>query len=153
MGGNIYTYVTMLGKISISDDGNGHISGIYLPSCNLPCMTERESHVIKEAANQIEEYLVGKRTIFDVPCILEGTEFQESVWRELVNIPYGTTRSYSEIAKRIGRPGAARAVGTACGANPIPLIIPCHRVAATNGLGGYAGGLSMKKRLLEIEGL
>ena len=81
-----------------------------------------------------------------------GTDFQRKVWREIEKIPLGKTRTYAEIAKAIGSPGAARAVGSACGANPIPLFVPCHRVVASNGgLGGFSGGLDIKKKLLRLE--
>ncbi len=83
---------------------------------------------------------------------LEGTDFQKAVWKELQKIPRGQTRTYGEIAKAIGRPNAVRAVGAACGANPVPLFIPCHRVVAQNGLGGFGAGLPWKKLLLELEG-
>jgi len=83
---------------------------------------------------------------------LEGTDFQKAVWNALKKIPRGQTRTYGEIAAAIGRPGAVRAVGTACGANPVPLFIPCHRVVAKNGLGGFGSGLPWKKLLLELEG-
>ena len=82
-----------------------------------------------------------------------GTDFQRKVWREIEKIPLGRTKTYLEIAKAIGKPGAARAVGSACGANPIPLFVPCHRVVASNGgLGGFSGGLDIKKKLLRLEG-
>ncbi|HAP00257.1 MAG TPA: cysteine methyltransferase [Fibrobacteres bacterium] len=82
-----------------------------------------------------------------------GTEFQRKVWREIEKIPLGKTRTYADIAKAIGKPGASRAVGSACGANPIPLFVPCHRVVASNGgLGGFSGGLDIKKKLLRLEG-
>lgn len=83
-----------------------------------------------------------------------GTDFQRKVWREIEKIPMGKTKTYLEIAKAIGKPGAARAVGSACGANPIPLFVPCHRVVASNGgLGGFSGGLDIKKKLLRLEGV
>jgi methylated-DNA-[protein]-cysteine S-methyltransferase len=153
MAGGIQTYMTFIGKVSISDDGMGNIDGIFLPNTNLPFKESKESPVMKKAAKQIDEYLTGKRKVFDVPLSFSGTDFQMSVWDDLRNIPYGKTTSYMDIAKRIGRPNAYRAVGNACGANPIPLIIPCHRVIASNGLGGFLGGLAMKKKLLEIEGI
>ncbi|MDR0309516.1 MAG: methylated-DNA--[protein]-cysteine S-methyltransferase [Candidatus Methanoplasma sp.] len=107
-----------------------------------------------EAECQINEYLTGKRTVFDIPINAEGTDFQKSVWREISRISYGEAISYKDIAERIGRPNSYRAVGNACGANPIPLIIPCHRVIASDGgLGGFGGGLSLKKKLREIEGI
>ena len=105
------------------------------------------------AVTQIHEYLEGKRRRFELPLDLRGTAFQREVWEELLRIPYGETRSYAEVARAIGRPSAVRAVGTANGANPIPLIVPCHRVVATGGkLGGYGGGLPLKARLLALEG-
>jgi len=153
MGGGIQTYMTIIGMVSITDDGDGNIDGVYLPNSNLPVRECRECSVMVRAARQIDEFLTGKRTSFDLPLKTEGTDFQKSVWDELCNIPYGETASYSDIAKRIGRPGAYRAVGNACSANPIPLIIPCHRVISSNGLGGFAGGLALKKKLMSIEGI
>ncbi len=101
---------------------------------------------------QVCEYLEGKRRDFDLHLDLRGTEFQRAVWDELCRIPFGATQSYRDVARAIGRPQAVRAVGTANGANPIPLIVPCHRVVATGGkLGGYGGGLDLKRRLLAME--
>jgi methylated-DNA-[protein]-cysteine S-methyltransferase len=101
---------------------------------------------------QIEEYFQGRRTSFDFPLDLSGTEFQVSVWRELLEIPYGQTRTYGEIAKKLGKPRAARAVGMANHDNRIPIVVPCHRVVGHDGsLTGYAGGLHMKQQLLNIE--
>ncbi|MCL2317485.1 MAG: methylated-DNA--[protein]-cysteine S-methyltransferase [Methanomassiliicoccaceae archaeon] len=153
MNGGIFTYVTLIGKVSISDDGNGNIDGVYLPNSNLPFREQKESPIIKEAAHQIDEYLLGKRKAFSIDLVTVGTEFQKAVWNEISKIPYGQTASYSELAKRIGRPNAYRAVGNACNSNPMPLIIPCHRVVASNDLGGYGGGLTLKKKLMDIEGI
>ena len=101
---------------------------------------------------QIEEYFQGKRTEFDFPLDFDGTPFQVSVWQELLNIPYGETRTYGEIAKKLGKPGAARAVGMANHDNRIPIVVPCHRVVGHDGsLTGYAGGLHIKQQLLTIE--
>jgi methylated-DNA-[protein]-cysteine S-methyltransferase len=101
---------------------------------------------------QIEEYFQGRRTTFDFPLDLSGTEFQVAVWRELLEIPYGQTRTYGEIAKKLGKPRAARAVGMANHDNRIPIVVPCHRVVGHDGsLTGYAGGLRMKQQLLNIE--
>ena len=101
---------------------------------------------------QILEFLEGKRTSFDIPLDLRGTEFQCDVYREVAAISYGETRSYSEIAQAVGRASAVRAVGAANAANPIPLVVPCHRVIASSGhLQGYAGGLDTKARLLAME--
>jgi O-6-methylguanine DNA methyltransferase len=104
------------------------------------------------AAVQIVEYLEGKRTAFDLPLDLRGTAFQLEVWRALLAIPYGETRSYREVASAVGRKAAVRAVGTANGANPLAIVVPCHRVIAADGsLGGYGGGLELKARLLAME--
>ena len=106
----------------------------------------------RAAIGQVLEYLDGKRTEFDLPLDLRGTPFQHSVWEKLLEIPYGETRSYQEIARAVCRPRALRAVGNANGANPVSLVVPCHRVVASGGkLGGYAGGLSLKARLLAME--
>jgi len=102
---------------------------------------------------QLAEYFAGTRREFDLRLAPEGTPFERSVWEELRRIPFGETRSYGEIAQAIGRPGAARAVGRANGANPIPIVVPCHRVIGADGsLTGFGGGLEAKSRLLEIEG-
>lgn len=101
---------------------------------------------------QINEYLCGSRTSFAVPLDLRGTPFQIGVWRTLLAIPFGATRNYSEIATNMGRPTAVRAVGAANGANPIPIIVPCHRVVGKDGtLTGYRGGMQMKAELLRLE--
>jgi O-6-methylguanine DNA methyltransferase len=105
-----------------------------------------------EAARQLDEYFSGRRRQFDLPLDLEGTEFQQRVWRSVSAIPYGQTRSYAQIAATIGSPKAVRAVGAANGANPVAIIVPCHRVIASGGgLGGYGGGLELKRRLLALE--
>ena len=104
------------------------------------------------AVGQVLEYLAGKRREFDLPLDVRGTEFQRSVYDALLRIPYGETRTYGDIAREIGSPKAVRAVGTANGANPVSLVVPCHRVIATGGtLGGYGGGLPLKRRLLAME--
>lgn len=102
---------------------------------------------------QLEEYFDGTRQRFDVELGAKGTDFQHIVWDALVRIPYGETVSYGELARRIGRPQASRAVGLANGANPLPIIVPCHRVIGSDGsLTGFGGGLDLKRRLLELEG-
>ncbi len=113
---------------------------------------EYEDEIISKTKSQIDEYLGGKRQKFDIPILLLGTDFQKQVWNELLNIEYGKTASYLDIAKRIDNPKAVRAVASANGANSIALIVPCHRVVETNGkLGGYGGGLAAKKYLLKLE--
>lgn len=109
---------------------------------------------LADLETQLGEYLAGERRVFDVPLDPRGTPFQIAVWRELLNIPHGQTRSYQDVAVAIGRPTAVRAVGAANGSNPIPIIIPCHRVIGRDGsLTGYGGGLPMKERLLCLEGV
>ncbi|MDK2823981.1 MAG: methylated-DNA-[protein]-cysteine S-methyltransferase [Clostridia bacterium] len=103
---------------------------------------------------QFQEYFQGQRKTFNLPLDLRGTDFQMSVWRALQEIPYGTTKSYLEIAQLVNKPAAVRAVGAANGANPIPIVVPCHRVIGKNGLlTGYRGGLEIKEELLKIEGI
>jgi methylated-DNA-[protein]-cysteine S-methyltransferase len=107
---------------------------------------------LPELERQMAEFFAGKRKDFDLPLAPKGTEFQKAVWHELLKIPFGETRTYQQIANLLRQPAATRAVGAANGANPIALIIPCHRVIGSNGkLTGYAGGLDMKSRLLEFE--
>ncbi|WP_271712404.1 methylated-DNA--[protein]-cysteine S-methyltransferase [Anaeromicropila herbilytica] len=115
---------------------------------------KRETPIIQEAYQQLLEYFSGTRTKFELSISPEGTEFQKKVWNALRDIPYGETRSYKEIATFIGNEKASRAVGNANNKNPIPIIIPCHRVIGANGkLVGYAGGLDKKKKLLDIEAI
>jgi O-6-methylguanine DNA methyltransferase len=105
------------------------------------------------AINELNEYFAGKRREFSVPLDLRGTEFQKKCWQALLDIPYGKTRSYAQIAKTVGCPRGFRAVGMANHDNPVPIIVPCHRVLASDGtLGGYGGGLDVKRKLLELEG-
>ena len=112
----------------------------------------RSEKPFTEARRQLGEYFAGKRRAFDLPIEPEGTPFQLEVLRELRNIPYGSTASYGDVAKRLGRPRAARAVGAANGRNPLPIVIPCHRVVGSNGsLTGFGGGLATKQALLELE--
>ncbi len=110
---------------------------------------------LKAAREAITAYLEGKARSFDVPLDLDGhPSFRMKVWEVLRTIPYGRARSYGWVARKVGKPRAARAVGAACGANPVPLLVPCHRVVAGDGsLGGFSGGLSNKKRLLKLEGV
>ncbi len=106
-----------------------------------------------EVRRQLDAYFSRRRRRFDLPLAPRGTPFQRRVWRALTEIPYGQVISYGELARRVGNPRAARAVGAANGANPIAIIIPCHRVVAANGIGGYGGGLEIKRRLLALEGV
>lgn len=110
--------------------------------------------VLEQAARELSEYFSGTRREFTVPLAPEGSDFQQKVWAALRSVPYGTTASYKDIAVQTGKPGAAVAVGQANSKNPIPIIIPCHRIIGTNGkLTGYTGGLHIKKALLRLEGI
>jgi methylated-DNA-[protein]-cysteine S-methyltransferase len=117
-----------------------------------PTAPQGDSAAIASAAIQLEQYFAGERTGFDVTLELVGTPFERRVWEEVRAIPYGETATYAEIARRIGRPDACRAVGRANGRNPIAVIVPCHRVVGSDGsLTGYAGGIEMKRALLDLE--
>ena len=113
---------------------------------------EKDDSVLKETRKQLDEYFNMKRKKFDIPLLMVGSEFQKSVWRALLTIPYGKTASYLELSKTVGNEKAVRAVANANGANAIGIIVPCHRIIGINGkLTGYAGGLPLKKKLLELE--
>ncbi len=113
---------------------------------------ERDDAVFGPAVQQLKEYFAGQRTEFDLPLAMAGTEFQQAVWAGLREIPYGETVSYGQLADRIGRPRAVRAVGLANGRNPVSIIVPCHRVVGSSGdLTGYGGGLERKRFLLDLE--
>jgi methylated-DNA-[protein]-cysteine S-methyltransferase len=113
---------------------------------------QENSAPLKPVISQLNAYFAGELETFDLPLAPEGTPFQQSVWRELREIPFGETISYGELAQRIGNPKASRAVGLANGSNPIPIVIPCHRVIGSNGkLTGYGGGLPIKEKLLALE--
>lgn len=122
---------------------------------SLPLETwEHSEKPFRETIRQLKAYFKGKLTHFDLDVDGDGTEFQQRVWRELCNVPYGETVSYGEIAKAIGRPTASRAVGMANGRNPISIVVPCHRIIGSNGkLVGYGGGLDRKTKLLRLEGV
>lgn len=147
----IFYYNTIIGKIGIVDNGT-EITHILFETSKIPDATEKETENIKKASLELKEFFTGKRQVFDIRINPNGTDFQKKVWHELVRIPYGETRTYKEIAEMIGNPNASRAVGMANNRNPIPIIIPCHRVVGSDQkLVGYAGGLDIKKRLLDIE--
>ncbi len=119
-----------------------------------PGASTEARQMLAQAATQLAEYFAGRRREFTLPLAPRGTAFQIAVWQQLRRIPYGRIISYGELAKRIDRPQAVRAVGAANGANPIAIIVPCHRVIGAAGrLTGYGGGLSLKRHLLELEGL
>ena len=113
---------------------------------------EQDDEVLEKARRQLDEYFAGLRRKFDIPLLMVGTGFQKRVWKALMSIPCGATSTYGQIAEDIGNPRAVRAVGGACGANPISIIVPCHRIIGSSGeLVGYGGGLAVKRRLLELE--
>lgn len=114
---------------------------------------EKDTQLLQETRSQLMAYLEGKLQTFDLPLFYAGTDFQQTVWNALMEIPYGQTISYLDLAKKLGNQGAIRAVATANGANALSIIVPCHRVIGENGqLTGYAGGLPAKRKLLELEG-
>jgi methylated-DNA-[protein]-cysteine S-methyltransferase len=113
---------------------------------------QRDPGALATIVEQLEEYFAGERRTFDIELDLRGTPFQRAVWGQLLTIPYGSTRSYGELARTIGRPDRARAVGAAVGATPVPIIVPCHRMIGADGsLTGYGGGLPRKRALLDLE--
>lgn len=151
-----YRYLnTPIGDLLLAGDDDG-LSQIGFPKGKMrrdpePDWIFNEKPFV-EACRQLEEYFAGSRKEFDLPLHLSGTDFQVLVLKELQQIPYGETTSYGDIAKRIGRPKAMRAVGAANGRNPIPIIIPCHRVIGSSGdLTGFGGGLDTKEALLRLE--
>lgn len=118
----------------------------------LGVLQARSNALIEQTTQQLQDYIAGTRKAFDIPVYWRGTPFQQQAWQALCDIPYGQTRSYAEQAQCIGKPKAVRAVGRANGLNPLAIIVPCHRVIATSGkLTGYAGGLDVKRYLLELE--
>jgi len=137
-----------IGPLGVTKNEEGAITEITF----RPKFDARASGGFDDVAKQLDEYFAGKRKTFDLPLAPKGTPFQLSVWNELLAIPYGSTRSYQEVANAIGRPAATRAVGAANGANPIPIVVPCHRVIGANGsLTGFGGGIDVKRRLLALE--
>jgi methylated-DNA-[protein]-cysteine S-methyltransferase len=157
---NSFTYVeSPIGPLLLRCDGEA-LTGLYMDLPSLPprardTWTEDASAgPLPQAVRQLSEYFAGTRREFDLPLRLEGTAFQQRVWRGLTEIPYGATWSYGQLAKRIGNPNASRAVGLANGRNPISILVPCHRVIGADGsLTGYGGGLERKRWLLAHEGL
>ena len=146
------TYDTVIGKIII-EESEEKISRIEIVNGTENFDgKEEETELINKTYKELDEYFRGKRKTFDIPLKIEGTEFQKKVWNALLEIPYGETRSYLDIAKRVGNPKASRAVGMANHNNKIIIIIPCHRVIGSNKkLIGYAGGLDVKEKLLKLE--
>ena len=143
-----------IGWLGLADDGRG-ISRVCFAGDSEPAGGDTDGTVLtRQAAAELAEYFAGTRRTFTVPLSPKGTDFQLAVWQALREIPYGQTRTYGEIARAIGRPGAARAVGMANHANPLLILTPCHRVVGKDGrLTGFACGLEVKRQLLELEGI
>jgi methylated-DNA-[protein]-cysteine S-methyltransferase len=147
-----------IGRLLLSTDGEA-LTGIYMDPPDEPSpemkgwIPDAGAGVLPETARQLAEYFGGSRREFDLPMRLAGTEFQRRVWKHLTDIRYGETQSYGELARRVGNANASRAVGLANGRNPIPILVPCHRVIGADGsLTGYGGGLERKRWLLAHEG-
>lgn len=143
-----YTFISDIGEITVIADEN-YIKAVQFGKSEY---VNKKTPLISEAVNQLQEYFKGDRKVFTVPLKPDGTDFQRKVWKALTEIPYGQTASYGEIAEKIGKSGGARAVGNANNKNPIAIMIPCHRVIGANGsLTGYAAGIDIKKKLLDLE--
>jgi len=148
------TLLTPVGVLSLEADETG-LTAIHFPgrSPDEP-KASNTSDLLAEAGRELQAYFEGRLTAFSVPLNWRGTPFQETVWRALMDIPYGETVSYGEIARAIGRPKSARPVGGAVGRNPLPIIVPCHRVIGSDqSLTGFTGGIDIKVALLKQEGL
>ena len=156
---NAYSYFeSPIGRLLLTSDGTA-LTGLYMEPSRKAQSTDGWTEDVTVAplsttVRQLAEYFDGTRREFDLPLRLQGTTFQTRVWRELTEIPYGETRSYGQLAKRIDKPSASRAVGLANGRNPISILVPCHRVIGADGsLTGYGGGIERKRWLLAHEGL
>ncbi len=129
------------------------VGGKHVPAIDASWREEAGFPLFARCLAQVEEYLAGERGRFELPLAPKGTPFQQRVWREIAKVPFGETITYAQLAARAGAPGSARAAGAATGRNPLSLVIPCHRIVATDGsLTGYAGGLARKEKLLALEG-
>ena len=152
------TLETPVGRIQLAVNGAGTLVEILLPNrSRKPSAPEPlppgAASGMREAQRQLIEYFHGTRRRFDLTLELHGSPFEQRVWMKLLDIPYGATASYGRIAEQLGLANGARAVGSANGSNPIPIVIPCHRVVGSDGsLTGYGGGLPLKRALLELEG-
>jgi methylated-DNA-[protein]-cysteine S-methyltransferase len=146
------TIDTPIGTLTVVVNGEGALTHVLFDGQSPPAGTERDAVRCVAATAQLREYFAGERTDFDLPLAPAGSEFQRRVWDELCRVGYGVVTDYGTLGTRIGRPGAARAVGRANATNPIPIVIPCHRVIGANGsLTGYAGGMDAKRLLLDLE--
>ena len=146
-------YQSPFGKLLITGNRSA-LSTLEFPAKNTTPANQwiQDANQFRDVCQQLDHYFAGNLTTFDLPLAPHGTKFQQSVWAELINIPYGETTSYGAIAKKLQNPKAVRAVGSANGSNPIPIIIPCHRVIGSDGsLTGFGGGLPTKSFLLNLE--
>lgn len=142
---------TPVGPLLLTADGDA-LTGLHFGGGPGPGERADDDPVLVAAATQLREYFAGDRKEFELPLSPAGTQFQLAVWQRLREIPYGTTISYGELARRVGNPAASRAVGLANGRNPIAIVVPCHRVIGANGaLTGFGGGMDAKKTLLDLE--
>lgn len=140
-----------IGKLKLISSGGALIRIEFAASSQK--LTKITDEFLLGVKKEIESYLLGEKTLFQSTLLMQGTEFQKKVWQVVMGIPYGETLTYKEIAKKVGSPKAFRAVGMACNSNPIPVIVPCHRVLGSHyKLVGYAGGVDIKKKLLSLEG-
>jgi len=150
------TLPSPLGVLTLVADAQGHLREICFEHEQRPRADDhwkRDAAPLAAARRQLTEYFAGTRREFNLPLRPQGTDFQQAVWQALLRIPFGEVASYGELARRIGKPTAMRAVGAANGRNPIPIIVPCHRVIGADGsLTGYSGGLWIKQKLLALEG-
>jgi methylated-DNA-[protein]-cysteine S-methyltransferase len=149
------TIPSPVGALTLTGDGEA-LSGVFMHEHRhrppLPAGAVRDDRAFPAARAQLDAYFAGDLRAFDVPLAVAGTPFQRAVWEALLAVPYGETISYGDLARRVGRPGAARAVGLANGRNPVSIIVPCHRVIGASGsLTGYGGGLDRKQALLRFE--
>ncbi|KAA0016142.1 methylated-DNA--[protein]-cysteine S-methyltransferase [Salinicola corii] len=148
-------FLTDHGEMMLVGDEQG-LRELRLPRSSrsgAPASTwQEDAGFFAQARAELEAYLAGRRRSFNVTLAPEGSDFQLQVWQGLLRIPYGKTSTYGEMAHRLGKDGAAQAIGGAVGANPLPLFIPCHRVVAARGMGGYSGGETLKRALLTLEG-
>ena len=149
-----HIHYTPVGPLVLAARPDGALTHLQFAHRFRPSDDWQENAVpFDDARRQLDEYFAGNRRRFDLPLAPRGTAFQRRVWQALLSIPYGGTITYGELARRVGNLRAARAVGRANGANPIAIIVPCHRVVATGGIGGYGGGLDIKRKLLTLEGV
>lgn len=150
------TYATVDSRVGpwTVEGGVGGVTKVFMPHEPCPSTSRAPHGLVEEAARQLEEYLSGERRDFDVTLAEPvATRFQRDVWRVLRSLPYGTVATYGRVAELAGRPRAARAVGNANHANPWPVLVPCHRVVASDSIGGYGGGEDLKRFLLSLEGV